>query len=392
MDEAAPRACPDCGTDLVEDRGRRQVRVGGLQRKQDAQDEMTRIIADHHEGRDPLPDDLSVSDWLDRWLDIVADSVQVGDLAPKTAAGYESHVRIHLKPRLGHIELRDLTPGQVADFMRALQATGKAAATAVRVRATLSRALSDAMRHELVPRNVAQIAKPPKVEKHEPSAFTRAEFRRIMKVLDGHRLRALFLLAVYTGLRASELRGLRWSNVDLDAGTYRVGRTLHRITKVAERVVGASGLVEGKPKTEDSGKTLPMADQVVELLRQHRDQQSQERDGSPVPWPDEDNVFTTGIGTPLEPSNLNHLWQDILEEAQVSYHTPDGRSRGLHELRRTFATRLRDRGVPLEDVQRLGRWSSPQMLLALYSASDDSRLRHAAGEIADMLDDDLDDA
>jgi len=88
---------------------------------------------------------------------------------------------------------------------------------------------------------------------------------------------------------------------------------------------------------------------------------------------------------PLEPPNLNHAWQKLLEQAEVEYHTDDGRGRGLHELRRTFATRLRDRGVPLEDVQRLGRWSSPQVLLQLYAATDEDRLRAAADEASDAM-------
>jgi integrase len=89
-------------------------------------------------------------------------------------------------------------------------------------------------------------------------------------------------------------------------------------------------------------------------------------------------VFTSTGGTPIEPSNLNQVWRRILRRADVQYEAQDGRGRGLHELRRTFATRLRDIGVPLEDVQRLGRWSSPQVLLALYAASDTERLRSAA--------------
>jgi len=57
----------------------------------------------------------------------------------------------------------------------------------------------------------------------------------------------------------------------------------------------------------------------------------------------------------------------------------------MHELRRTFATRLRDRGVPLEDVQRLGRWSSPTMLLTVYAASGEERLRAAADAAGEAL-------
>ena len=184
----APQRCPDCDARLVEDEGRRQQRHGGFSRKVDAQEELTRIISEHRAGRDPTSAELTLSDWFERWLDIIAASVRVGELSPKTAAGYESHVRNHLRPRVGHIDVRKLTPGEVADLLRDIQASGRSPATAARVRATLSRSLSDAMRHELVHRNVAQIAKAAEDAQARASAFTRDEFERILEVLSDHRL------------------------------------------------------------------------------------------------------------------------------------------------------------------------------------------------------------
>jgi integrase len=88
-------------------------------------------------------------------------------------------------------------------------------------------------------------------------------------------------------------------------------------------------------------------------------------------------VFTTTTGTPLDSSALAHEFGRLLASAGVPDRTPDGRPRKLRELRRTFATRLRDAGVPLEDVQRLGRWASAQVLLAHYAATPDERLRRS---------------
>ena len=108
----------------------------------------------------------------------------------------------------------------------------------------------------------------------------------------------------------------------------------------------------------------------------------------PQAWPREPadtHVFCSSLGTPLQPSNVARAWRRILARAGVSHLTDDGRARGMHELRRTFATRLRDRGVPLEDVQRLGRWASSKMLLELYSASDGTRLRAAADAVGDAM-------
>lgn len=384
-DGPTPSRCPDCDADLVEEIGRRQERIGGFTRKRDAEEELGRLIAEHRAGRDPSRDALTLNEWLDRWLDLIEASVRIEELAPRTAAGYESHVRNYLRPRLGHLELRRLTPAHVSNLMRSIQADGLSPSTAARVRATLSRVLSDAMRHEHVHRNAAQIAKPPRVDRPPPSAFTEDELDRILVALEDHRLGPMFLFALYTGLRSSELRGLRWSDVDLDRATFQIRRGLHRVPKKAERVVERSGLVPSKPKTEDSGSRLPMSRQAVELLRQHRERQDGELAEIGLELTENSCVFTSTVGTPLDHSNVLKQWKDVLREAGVDYWSDDGRGRGLHELRRTFATRLRDLGVPLEDVQRLGRWSSPQVLLELYSATSDDRLRRAAQQAADAI-------
>ncbi|MGH2760449.1 MAG: tyrosine-type recombinase/integrase [Actinomycetota bacterium] len=128
----------------------------------------------------------------------------------------------------------------------------------------------------------------------------------------------------------------------------------------------------------------------MRLLNEHHAKQSAERLRCPQPWPEmpaDTYVFTTLIGTPLHPSNVSRAWRRILDRAGVPHRTPDGRPRGMHELRRTFATRLRDRGVPVEDVQRLGRWASSKMLLEVYSASDGDRLRSAAEAASEALND-----
>lgn len=163
---------------------------------------------------------------------------------------------------------------------------------------------------------------------------------------------------------------------------------VHQISRIAERVTGATGLVTSRPKTDASGNELPLSRQAVELLRQHKRRQARERLRCPIAWPNEPedtHIFASVVGTALHPSNVSRAWWRILERADVTHRTGDGRARGMHELRRTFATRLRDRGVPIEDVRRLGRWASSQMLLEVYSASDDERLRRAAEVVGEAM-------
>lgn len=331
-----------------------------------------------------------LGDYLDHWVGLVASRVQAGKLAPATAAGYERAVRLHIVPALGRVPVAKLTPGKVEEFLGSLQAQGLRPATVRHVRATLSRALSDAVRDELVVRNVARLVEPPPLARRNPSAFTPDEFGRIKEAAKGQRLGALFVFAAYTGLRRSEALGLRWRDVDLDDGTFQVARGVHQFSAAAERVVGRTGLVESRPKTDASGDRLPLSEPAVALLAGHHRDQAAERLRSAAPWPNapaDTHVFASTVGTPLHPSNVSRAWRRLLEVAEVPHVTPDGRPRGMHELRRTFATRLRDRGIPLEDVQRLGRWASSKMLLEVYAASGDDRLRNAANAVGEAMSD-----
>ena len=327
------------------------------------------------------PAALTLEGWTERWLDLVAARCAAGEISPKTAEGYEIRVRVHIVPRLGAVPLRDLTVGDVQEALTAMQVAGASPSTAAGIRRTLSKVLSDAQAHELVDRNVAALAKAPRIPPKKPSVFTPDEMARILPALADVRLGRMFVFAALTGLRASELRGLRWVDVDLDAGAYTIVKGVHRVGAAAARVA-PTGLVESRPKTDGSGSTTPMSPEAAEVLRQHRVAQTRERLAAPA-WRDRGLVFTNVVGGPLEGRNVLRVWQSVLADVDVAYRPDPSRpGRGLHELRRTFATRAREAGADLELVQGLGRWSSAQVLLASYSGTTDDRLRAAASAAA----------
>jgi integrase len=353
-----------------------------------AREKLRRAAREAERGLVTLRENSRLGDYLDQWLSVVRSRVEDGRLAVSTAAGYERDVRRHIVPSIGRVPLRKLTPAQVEAMFGAMRSQGLAPKTIMHVRGTLSRAMRDAQRDRLVETNVVRLVDPPRLPRRDPSAFSVEEFRRIAAVCSDDRLGVLFLLTAYTGLRRSEAVGLRWRDVSLDEGTFQVREGLHQVSASAERVTGKTGLVRSHPKTDASGNRLPLSKQALEMLRDHRATQAAERLSCPQPWPhspEDTPIFASALGTPLHPSNVSRAWRRILNRARVAHRTADGRARGMHELRRTFATRLRDRGVPLEDVQRLGRWASSKMLLEVYSASDDGRLRRAAEAAGEAL-------
>lgn len=157
-----------------------------------------------------------------------------------------------------------------------------------------------------------------------------------------------------------------------------------RITAAAARVVSRTGLVTSDPKTEASSTQIPLADAAVSLLHLQHQHQQAEREAAHV-WRDTGHVFTTTIGTP--PRTLRRQPRMAAPRRRRRRRLPHPRrqGRGLHELRRSFTTLLRALGAPLEDVQALGRWASPQVLLGHYTATTVDRLRDVANAAADQL-------
>jgi integrase len=357
--------------------GRRRFLRKTANSKRDA----TRLLSDlkRDAGIPAARDRITVAIWCGEWLNDVRAKVAAGQMAPKTAVGYESDVRRHIVPAVGQVRLDQLAPGHVDRMMTGMQAAGLSPRTAASARATLSSALSAAVADGLINGNPARAAKPPAKLRRHPSTFSDAELDAIVEQCRTARLGPAFMVDATTGLRTSELIGLSWGDVDLVEGTYRVTEGLHRIGRVGAAAAGVEpGLVASKPKTAASGDLTPLSKEAVEWLRRWRKTQAADRLAAGERWVESGRVFTTPHGTPVDPANLRKDWIELLAAAGVADVTADGRGRGLHELRRTFATRLRAAGVPLEDVMRLGRWASPTTLLAHYAGVDEDRLRAAA--------------
>lgn len=324
---------------------------------------------------------LTVADWAARWKRQVAARVRAGTLAPRTGEGYERELRNHVVPDLGHLLLADLRVGDVDTWVTGKLEAGYSRASVKQYRAVLSALLTAAQRAGLVDTNVAQASEPPppKQDADDPSTFTPDEVDRLAAAARDHRMGIVVLLGLATGLRSSELAGLKWDAVDLDGGTLQVVETRKRIAATAEGVA-PTGVVQDRPKNRGSRRTIPLADSTVGLLRRHKAAQAQEALAAER-WAGNGHVITSSAGTPVEPRQIGRALGEIMDAADVER---DGQV--VHELRRTWATRLRDAGVPLEDVMRLGGWSTPDVLLRLYAGRPSARLAAAADVAAAHLD------
>jgi integrase len=304
----------------------------------------------------------TLGQFLIRWLQ---DSVKP-TVRPKTYTSYSQLLRIHILPALGAVPLAKLDPPRVQRFLNDKLAEGRLSARTIQyLHAVLRAALGQAMKWRLVSVNVATLVDPPRAVRREVRALSPAEARAVLEATRGDWLEALYTLALAVGLRQGEALGLHWQDVDLDAGTLRVRVALQRLE--------GRGLQIVEPKTARSRRSIALPPQVVESLRAHKARQANAGCG----WHDNDFVFTTATGEPLEGSSVTHRFQKLLRRAGLPHLR-------FHDLRHACASLLLAQGVhPRVVMETLGH-SQISLTMNTYSHVIPALQRDAA-ERMDMI-------
>lgn len=331
----------------------------------EVKEKMAAVLRAHEEKR-PIPDQREkVGPFLRRWLDEVARPT----LRASTYSSYDDILVAHLIPGLGKVALAKLTPAEIQAFLMRKLEGGLSPRRVQYIHAVLRRALVTAEKWGMVSRNVAKLVDPPRVPKHEITPLTPEQARQLIEFAVNDRHLALYVTALGTGLRQGELLGLRWDDVDLEAGRLRVRHTL-------ANVKGQLTLLE--PKTDRSRRTVMLADAVVTALRAHRMRQRMERLVSGSRWVDSGHVFTTMHGTPYHAATITRAFQAALARAGLP------RCR-FHDLRHAAATFLLAQGMTLEDVKNLLGHSSITLTSNTYGHVLEQRQRQVAAAMDAVL-------
>jgi integrase len=233
------------------------------------------------------------------------------------------------------------------------------------------------------------LAKPPRVQADPVEPYTIAEVQAILKAAGERRNSARWAVALALGLRQGEALGLRWADVDLDTGTLWV-RASRRRPKYAHGCGGTCGRKAGYcPKrcqtNRDSGETkskagrrvIGLPDELVEMLKLHREEQARERRRAGQLWQEGGWLFTTEFGRPVNPNTDYHAWKALLKAAGVR----DGR---LHDARHTAATVLLVLGVPERTVMSVMGWASTSMAARYQHVTDPIR-RDVARRVGGLI-------
>ena len=344
--------------------GRKRVVVYGRSRAE-ARQKLADLQKELDVGLRVPVENWNLQGYLEHWLETVVRP----NRAPKTYQGYELVVRRHIGPRLGRRKLRALTVRDVRLMCQQLAATGMAPRGVQFAHAVLRAGLQNAVRDELLTRNVARLVQVQAPTYEVGRGLTPDEARRLLAAARSERLSALFVLAVYLGLRRGELLGLQWEHVDLDAETLQVVQTLQRV----------GGQLRLKPpKTRQSRRTVPLPPPVVEALRAHKVAQGKERLAAGADWQDTGMVFASLVGTPMEPDNLRRSWY------RVRSVLPEPRPR-FHDLRHTCVTLLLTEGVAPHIVQQIVGHSAIDVTMTIYAHTSLDEKRKALRLLGESL-------
>lgn len=291
---------------------------------------------------------LLFSDYMLQWLEKMN-----GKVSPTTYRNYQYVIENRMCPYFQErgITLEGLRAADLEEYYAGLQERGASSTTALHHHANIHKALRDAVRLELVSRNVAEIAERPKKQTYLPAYYSAEEVNQLLDKLRGHWMFVPVTLAVFYGLRRSEVLGLQWGGVDFEHHTIAIQHT-----RVFGTVDG-KGVTMGRAvlKRKSSYRTLPMVEPVEKLLLDLKETRYGE-----TPTPTDAYVCLSQGGTPISPNYFTQCFRRFLQDNGL-------REIRLHDLRHTCASVLVQNRVPLIEVQQWLGHSTLETTADLYA-------------------------
>lgn len=336
------RIAVSCGFDP---RTGRRVRVFRTVRgsRRDAERELARLVREVEAGLGVDPGRATLGEWLQAWME-----QKRPQLSAKTFERYEGIVRLHLLPAIGTVPLRRLHPHHVRSLHARLLEAGLHPRTVLHVHRVLHTALEDAVRQEVLARNVCDAVRPPRVPAREVTVPSEEELSRLLRAVRGTRLEVPVLLAALCGLRRGEVLALRWEDVDFERGLLQVRRSLETT---------CLGLQLKDTKT-GRARAVAVPAQVLQVLRAHRRRQVEERLRAGEAWQDHGLVVCGPDGGPVHPDTLS--WEFLRAARSLGLRT------SFHGLRHAHASHLLRAGADVRTLAaRLGH-STPTLTLNTY--------------------------
>jgi integrase len=344
----------------------------------EVQDKLTNSKSNSLQGLPVIFEKNTVAEFLTGWLEQTVKP----NVRPLTYQQYQAHVRLYLIPEIGRVKIARLQPQHVQAAVNRLLSRAKATykpeprkpfekaapvppdkklspRTVQLALVVLKHALSQAVKWNLIARNVAALVGSPRVKRRAITPFNSDQARAFAEAIPEKRFGPLYLTALMLGLRQGEVLGLRWSDVDFTEKRLTVSRAIERIRNADGK---GSSLQFVEPKTDRSRRTISLPDSIIAALKTQRARQAQARLLAGADWKDKsgDLIFTTKIGTPIEPRNLYRDFRGILADAKLPMIR-------FHDLRHSAASLLLAQGAHPRLVMELLGHSKISTTMDTYS-------------------------
>lgn len=323
--------------------GKRRRTVKSFVKKSEAESELRKQRSAREQGKLARGQDRTLGAFAEWWFA----SEGLTAVRESTLSTHRTIYETYVASTLAKRRMRDIEPRDIIDWMASIEASGKSRNTAKRARGILRLLYSHAVRLDEVPVNVVSKVKSPALSeasrRKREDPLSVAEARQLLARVTGTPLDAIVHLGLCLGLRRGEVLGLTWGAIDFlvpelenRAGLKEVRVFLPTGERRTKRVID-------RPKTRNSQRTLPIAEEILGALKRRKASQNEDRLRAGTTWVDNDSVFTKANGESLWPSNVWHRYKKFLA---VNGFRPIS----FHDLCHTAVHLMLEIEVPLEEV------------------------------------------
>jgi integrase len=320
--------------------------------KREAEKELAKFVTEVEAGQYIAPEKMLFAAFIEEWQKKYGKK----HLSPQTYETYVLHLNNRICPVFSHLRLDQIKPLHIISFLENLQEDGLrkdgkggslSSGTIQYYHRILRNVFSRAVEWKMIKENPAASVKKPKVTQKETEVYNENQIKELFQHLQEEKLKwqVVTTLAVTTGLRRSELLGLEWKHVDLDAGTLQIKQV---ITRTKE-----DGSILKEPKTRNSTRTVSLPEYVIPFLHKYKRLWFTDRDKVGDLWKGEDKffLFITWDGQPMHPSSITSWWRKFIKKTDLPFIR-------FHDLRHTSATLLINQGAHMKTISaRLGHAS-----------------------------------
>lgn len=322
--------------------------------------------------------EYTVATWFNYWIW----NIKKRDIKPTTFARYESVYRTHIEgSEIANIPLYKLKLNNIQAYYNKLLDSGTPIATIKQINSKLKTCLDSAEKNNYIEKNYCKLVEIPTDTKEKKiEVFSMDQQKQFAETVKGHKLELLFLTALCTGLRIGEISGLKWSDIDFDNHTLTVNRTVERVALFDKDGKRHYETIEQTPKTSNGFRTVPIVSYIFNSLLEHKVQQDAIKREIPN-FNEYDLVFCDKKGYYLNPNSIGGAFHRIQNKMNI----PKEEHIKFHGLRKTFATRLFEKGVPPKTVQTLLGHSDIEITLNIYTQVMENKKVEAINELESIF-------